>query len=60
LLIEKENDKKFDQKSFNIPNQYFGKCWLVLLRWQEFEAQSVAVFLLTCHRSAGASGGGRC
>jgi len=31
---------------------------LVLLRWREFEARSVAVFLLTCHRGGG--GGGRC
>ena len=29
---------------------------VVLLRWREFEARSVAVFLLTCHRG----GGGRC
>jgi len=31
---------------------------IVLLRWRKFEARSVAVFLLTCHRGAG--GGGRC
>jgi len=29
---------------------------VVLLWWREFEARSVAVFLLTCHRG----GGGRC
>ena len=33
---------------------------LVLLWWREFEARSVAVFLLTCHHGGGGGGGGRC
>jgi len=29
---------------------------IVLLPWREFEARSVAVFLLTCHHGAGGGG----
>jgi len=37
---------------FCLPSCYI----LVLLRWQEFATQSVAVFLLTCHHGAGVGG----
>jgi len=33
--------------------------YIVLLQWQEFATRSVAVLIfLTCHRGAGAGGGG--